>query len=53
MAITTTWSINDMKRNDADGGVILVYWSLIAQSDGTPSYSGTDQIDSLDSKPAV
>jgi glycine betaine/choline ABC-type transport system substrate-binding protein len=42
MAITTTWSINDMKRNDADGGVILVYWSLVAQSDGTPSYSATE-----------
>ena len=42
MAITTTWSIADMKRNNSDGGVILVYWSLVAQSDGTPSYSATE-----------
>lgn len=42
MAITTSWSIADMKRNNSDGGVILVYWSLIAQSDGTPSYSATN-----------
>ena len=23
MAITTTWSVNDMTHNDADGGVIV------------------------------
>ena len=34
MAITTTWSVNDMTHKDSDGGVFLVYWSLIAQSDG-------------------
>ena len=34
MAINTTWSISDMTRVDADGGVILVYWSLVAKSDG-------------------
>lgn len=34
MAITTTWSVNNMTHNDADGGVILVYWSCVA-SDGT------------------
>ena len=39
MAITTTWSVNNMTHKDSDGGVFLVYWSLIAQSDGTPSYS--------------
>ena len=39
MAITTTWSVNDMTHKDSDGGVFLVYWSLTAQSDGTPSYS--------------
>ena len=33
MAITTTWSINDMVRNDSDGGVTTVYWSLVAQND--------------------
>ena len=33
MAVTTTWSINDMQRNDSDGGVTIVYWSLVAQND--------------------
>ena len=33
MAITTTWSVNDMTHKDSDGGVFLVYWSLVAQSD--------------------
>ena len=42
MAITTTWSVNDMTHKDSDGGVFLVYWSLVAQSDGTPSYSATE-----------
>ena len=42
MAITTTWSVNDMTHKDSDGGVFLVYWSLTAQSDGTPSYSAQD-----------
>ena len=37
MAITTTWSVGDMTHKDSDGGVSLVYWSLIA-TDGT--YSG-------------
>ena len=42
MAITTTWSVNSMTHNDADGGVILVNWSMVAQSDGTPSYTATE-----------
>ena len=42
MGITTTWSVNDMTHKDSDGGVFLVYWSLIAQSDGTPSYSAQE-----------
>ncbi len=33
MAITTTWSVSNMTRVDADGGVILAYWSLIAAND--------------------
>ena len=33
MAITTTWKINDMTRNTADGGVTIVYWSCTAQAD--------------------
>ena len=42
MAITTTWNVNNMTHKDSDGGVFLVYWSLIAQSDGTPSYSAQE-----------
>ena len=42
MAITTTWNVKDMTHKDSDGGVFLVYWSLIAQSDGTPSYSAQE-----------
>jgi len=34
MAITTTWSVNNMTHVDADGGVILAYWSLVAANDG-------------------
>ena len=33
MTITTTWSINDMQHNDSDGGVTIVYWSLVANND--------------------
>lgn len=33
MAITTTWSIQDMKRDVASGGVKLVYWSCVAADD--------------------
>jgi hypothetical protein len=42
MAITNTWSINNMQRTDSDGGVILVYWSMVAASDGTPSYTASE-----------
>jgi hypothetical protein len=38
MAITTTWSVNDMTHKDSDGGVFLVYWSMIAQSDDAADY---------------
>ena len=33
MAITTTWSVNNMTHVDADGGVIVAVWSLVAASD--------------------
>jgi len=36
MAITTTWSVSDMTHKDSDGGVSIIYWSLIA-TDGTYS----------------
>ena len=42
MAITNTWSISDMQHTDADGGVFLVYWSMVAASDGTPSYTASE-----------
>jgi hypothetical protein len=42
MAINTTWSVNDMTHVDSDGGVVLVYWSCVAKSDGDPSYSATE-----------
>jgi len=42
MAITTTWSVSDMTHKDSDGGVSIIYWSLIAESDGTPSYSAQE-----------
>jgi hypothetical protein len=42
MAITTTWSVTDMTHMDSDGGVILVYWSLVAASDGDTIYSAQE-----------
>lgn len=39
MAISTTWSVSNMVRNESDGGVLTVYWSCVA-SDGT--YSATE-----------
>ena len=31
-----------MTHMDADGGVVKVYWSCVAASDGTPSYSAAE-----------
>ena len=42
MAITTTWSVNNMTHADADGGVITVYWSLLAVSDAGGGESATE-----------
>ena len=42
MAINTTWSVSNMTKVDADGGVILAYWSLVAQSDGEGSESASE-----------
>jgi hypothetical protein len=42
MAINTTWSVNNMTKVDADGGVILAYWSLVAQSDGEGGETATE-----------
>jgi hypothetical protein len=42
MAIINTWSVTNMQHTDADGGVFLVYWSMVAASDGTPSYTASE-----------
>ena len=42
MAITTTWSVNNMTHIDADGGVILAYWSLVAASDAGGDETATE-----------
>ena len=42
MAITYTWTIPTLEHEISDGGVFLIYWSMVAQSDGTPSYSATE-----------
>ena len=42
MAINNTWFVSDMQHVDADGGVFLVYWSMVAASDGTPSYTASE-----------
>lgn len=40
MAITTQWSVNNMTHQEADGGVITVYWSCVASSDGYTATEG-------------
>ena len=42
MAITTTWSVSNMTRIDADGGVVLAYWTLLAASDGEGGETATE-----------
>ena len=42
MAITTTWSVSNMTHVDADGGVILAVWSLVAASDGEGKETATE-----------
>ena len=39
MSITTTWSVRNMTHNEADGGVITVYWSCVASDE---TYSATE-----------
>ena len=39
MAITTQWSVSNMTHQEADGGVIVVYWSCVASSD---DYTATE-----------
>jgi len=42
MAINTTWSVSNMTHVDADGGVIVAYWSLVAASDAEGGESATE-----------
>ena len=42
MAINTTWSVTNMTHVDADGGVILAYWSLVAASDAGGGETATE-----------
>ena len=42
MAITTTWSVGNMTRVDADGGVVLAYWQLLAASDAGGDETATE-----------
>ena len=43
MAITATWSINNMTHRELDGGVFIVSWSLFA-TDGAYNASGGGKI---------
>tara|TARA_R100000231_G_scaffold116027_1_gene86450 strand:+ start:3148 stop:3492 length:345 start_codon:yes stop_codon:yes gene_type:complete len=42
MAINTTWSVSNMTRIAADGGVIQAVWNLVAQSDGEGGETATE-----------
>ena len=42
MAIATTWSVSNMTRVDADGGVVLAYWTLLAASDAGGGETATE-----------
>lgn len=43
MAITKTWSINNMKRMNSDGGVISINWSCEAKNDTSPFYKSSQR----------
>tara|TARA_R110000850_G_scaffold233834_1_gene358717 strand:+ start:260 stop:628 length:369 start_codon:yes stop_codon:yes gene_type:complete len=45
MAITNTWSATDMQHTDADGGVFLVYWSMVAANVTGQDSEGNDVTD--------
>jgi hypothetical protein len=46
MAISNTWSVTDMQHNtDADGGVFLVYWSMVAANVTGQDPEGNDVTD--------
>ena len=45
MAITNTWSVTNMQHTDADGGVFLVYWSMVAANVTGQDSEGNDITD--------
>ena len=46
MAISNTWSVTDMQHtDDADGGVFLVYWSMVAANVTGQDPEGNDVTD--------
>ena len=45
MAITNTWSVSDMQHMDSDGGVFLVYWSMVAANVTGQDSEGNDITD--------
>ena len=45
MAITNTWSVTNMQHTDADGGVFLVYWSMVAANVTGQDSEGSDITD--------
>jgi hypothetical protein len=45
MAISNTWSVSDMQHTDADGGVFLVYWSMVAANVTGKDAEGNDVTD--------
>lgn len=42
MAVTVTWSVMDMKRDVASGGVKLVYWQCLAADDTHTECTATE-----------
>ena len=42
MATIVTWSVTDMKRDVASGGVKLVYWSCVAADDTHTECTASD-----------
>jgi hypothetical protein len=45
MAITNTWSVSDMQRTESDGGISLIYWSMVAANVTGQDSEGNDVTD--------
>ena len=50
MSISNTWSVSDMQHTDADGGVFLVYWSMVAANVTGQDPEGNDVTDYIASE---